>query len=261
MSHEQFAIQLLKSSSSGQFYREMAERRFSEALRYFSLLILFVTLVLSVRFTFDIVKGLSQFEAWSQENLPEITILKGKASVNVPQPWQKEEEGIMMIIDTTGKTTEIEASYPRGVLLTQNRLFVKKSPYETRGYDLSGVQSFHLNAETIRRWRKIGQWVFPPLFALILFVYFWIGKFLQVFIFSGVSLLTNWIAKRGLSYRTLLTVGLYAMTLPFLLASLVILGGIRIRFFDMLYFSMYAALLVTVILHCYPKVEETSEEF
>jgi|GEM_PF-1806436 len=261
MSQERFALQLLKSSTSGTFYQKMTERRFSEALRYFSLLILFVTLVLSVRFTFDIVKGLSQFEAWSQENLPEITILKGKVSVNVSQPWQKEEEGIVMIIDTTGKTAEIGETYSRGVLLTQNRLFVKKNPYEIQGYDLSKVESFHLNAETIRRWRKVGQWCLPPLFSLILFVYFWTGKFLQVLVFSGVSVLTNWIAKRGLSYRTLLTVGIYAMTLPFLLASGAVLWGLQVRLLDLVCFSMYAALLVTVILHCYPKMEEMPGEF
>ena len=260
MTRERFSLQVFKSMTSGKFYQQMSERRFSEALKYFSLLILFVTTLLSVRFAFEILKGLSAFETWSREHLPEIMIEKGKVSTNVPEPWRKEEKDFVAIIDTTGKTAQIEEAYPQGILLTQNRLIIKQGPYETRNYDLSQVQSFRFDAEKVKRWRKVGQWLLPPLFSLFLFVYFWIGKLLQVIFFSGVSLLTNWIGRRGLSYSLLLTLGIYAITLPLLLAAALLLGGIQTHFFDMIYFSVYAAFLVSVVLQFHPQTDEMSEE-
>ena len=260
MNKERFFTQLFRSVSSARFYQEIATRKLSEAMKYFTILILLVTLVLSVRFTFDVLKGLASFEEWSKAHLPEIVIEKGITSVNVPQPWKVSEEGFVAIIDTTGGIHDLDESYAQGVLLTRDKLILKRGPYETRRYDLSKVDSFRLNSESISHFCKIGRWALPPLLALFLFIYFWLGKFSQVVFFSIISLLTNWSSKRNLSYRTLLTIGVYALTPPLLLLSLVTLLGIQIRFFDMTYLAGYAALLVTVVLHAHPKKEEVADE-
>jgi len=256
---ERFVTQFLQSITSPRFYQEIGSRRVSDGVRYFSFLILLVTALLSVRFTSDIFKGLASFETWSKEHLPEIVIEKGKVFVDVPQPWQREEGGFVIVIDTTGKTHELDEKYPQGVLLSQNRILLKRSPYESRHYDLSKIDSFRLNPTTIQSWRKVSQWVIPPLLSLFLFVYFWVGKFSQIVFFSGVSLLTNWVSKRGLPYGTLLTIGMYAITPPLLLFCVVALLGAQVRFFDMIYLSSYAALLVTAVLQCHPRTDEMVE--
>lgn len=260
MNRERFFTQLLRSMSSARFYQEIPGRKFSDGVKYFSLLILFVTVVLSVRFTFDVVKGLASFETWSKTHLPDITIGKGVVSVNVPQPWKIEEEGFLAVIDTTGTIRDLDESHAQGVLLTRNQLILKRGPYETRRYDLSRVDSFRFNADSVRRFRKIGRWVIPPLLAVILFIYFWVGKFSQIVFFSLISLLTNWFSKKNLSYGVLLTIGMYAITPPLLLLSLVTLLGVQVRFFDMMYLAAYAALLVTVVLQVHPRKEDVVDE-
>lgn len=255
-----FFGQLFRSVSSPQFYQELATRRFSEGMKYFSLLILFVTLVLSTRFSVEALKGLSEFETWSKTHLPEIVIEKGVVSVNAPQPWRKEEGHLAVIIDTTGQTRDIDDAYAQGVLLTRDKLILKRGPYETRRYDLSKIESFRLNARTVERLRRIGQWILPPLLTLFLFVYFWLGRFSQIVVFSAISLLTNWFAKKNLSYGALLTIGMYAITPPLLLFSGIALLGIQMRLFDMIYLSSYAALLVTAVLQSHPRKEEMADE-
>lgn len=244
-----------RSISSVRFYQELATRRFSEGVKYFALLILFVAAALSVRFTVEALKGLSEFETWSKAHLPEITIEKGVVSVNPSQPWKKEKEDFVVVIDTTGQTQTIGEPYARGVLLTRDKLILK-SPYETRQYDLSKVDSFRLDAQTVKRIRKIGQWALPPLSAIFLFIDLARKIFPLVVFFSAISLLTNWFSKRNLSYGTLLTIGMYATTPPLLLFACVALLGIQIRFFDMVYLSSYAALLVAAIVHSPPRQED-----
>lgn len=243
-----FAQQFFQSLSSVRFYREMNRRSLSDAIKYFSLLILLVTGILSVRFTSECLKALSSFETWSRAHLPEIMIQKGQVSVNVQQPWQKEEKDFILMIDTTGKTTDIDEKYPQGILLTKDKLLLKRGPFESRRYDLSAIDQFRLDSETVRKLRRIGQWLLPPLLALILFVYFWVGKFSQIIFFSGLSLLTNWMAHKDLPYGTLLTIGFYAITPPLLLFCVTALFKFPAPFFDMVYLASYAALLVTAVL-------------
>lgn len=254
MKENSFLTQLWQSVSSVRFYQEMGHRSFQEGVRYFSILILWVTLFLSIRFSIEIFKQLSAFEAWSARHLPDIVIQKGEVSADVTQPWRKEIENFLVVIDTTGQVKEIEESFSQGILLMKNKLILKRSAYETRRYDLSKMDAFRLSPETVKRWRQVGQWILPPVLVFFLFFYFWVGKSLQILFFSLVSLVTNWASRRGLAYQTLLVIGIYALTAPLLLLSAVTLLGLQIRFFDLIYLSMYAALLVATILQC-PRVK------
>jgi len=253
MNRNVFFNTLYQSVTSVRFYQDVAKQPIQEGLKYFSFLILLVTLVLSVRLSLDVFQMLSHFELWARERLPDISIENGKVYADVEQPWQEEEGDFVVIIDTTGKTRAIDQIYPQGILLMQDRLLFKRNFYETRLFDLSQVERFEFTPETVRSWRRIGQWVLPPLLVVFLFVSFWIGKFSQIILFSGVSFLTCWAARRQLPYVSLVTIGLYAITPPLLLMALVGFLGVQVRFFDMIYLSIYAALLVTIVLQSPPK--------
>lgn len=255
-----FLSELWKSITSVQFYQEIAQRPLTEGLRYFSFLILLVTLLLSVRFTGEVLRVMEDFERWTRERLPNIVIEKGKVFADIPQPWQASGEDFVVVIDTTGKTREIGHEYPRGVLIMESKILLKRDPTQSRIYDVSRINAFRFTPETVARWRRVGRWILPPLLAFFLFVYFWTGKLLQVFFFSGISLLINWAMRKGLSYAALLTVGLYAVTPPLLLFLAVALLGMRARFFDMICLSAYAALLVSAILQFPPQGDEAPTE-
>ncbi len=252
MRGKRFLSELWRALSSVSFYQELPKRSLPEALKYFSFLILLAAFLLSVRFSIDSFRMLSLFELWSRERLPEIVIEKGKVSADVPQPWVEEGDHFVMVIDTTGKVRRIDHAVSQGILLTEDRLYLKRGPFETREYDLSRIEHFLLNAETVGRLRRIGHWTLPPLLLVFLFVYFWIGKLTQVLFFSLVSLLANWAARRRLSYQALLAIGFYALTPPLAFFCLVSLLGMHLPFFSIIYLSAYAALLVAVVLQVNP---------
>ncbi|MFH1857413.1 MAG: DUF1189 family protein [Candidatus Omnitrophota bacterium] len=254
-----FAVQLWKSVTSVKFYQELAGRPFSEGIKYFSFLIFLVALLFTLRLTLDLSRNLKAFERWSKDHLPEIVVEKGKVTVDVPQPWRFEGEHFVVVIDTRGGSREIGESYAQGVLITKDKLILKRGPLMERRFDLSEIESLRVTPETIHNWRTLILWISPPLLVCILFFYFWVGKFIQVILFSTLSLLANGIGRKGLSYETLFIIGLYALSAPLLLLSFFILLGFGIHSFDMVYLAIYGALLVTTVLQ-YPPRKKLEEQ-
>ena len=260
-----FWRQIVLSFSSGNFYRTVIHQPLAKSFRYLALLILAASLVLSARYAILFHHFLGEAEEWAWEYLPEIWIEKGEVRSDVDQPWSYETDDLVFILDTTGEIQEIPSDFPQGILLEQGRLTYKRQRLtipETRHYDLSTVESFHLNAETIGSFRKWGPWVFWPFLFGILFGYFIVGKSVQVIAFSGISIAANWASRRALPYQALLNIGIYALTLPFLLGTALDLFvfGEYSPFLGLVFVAIYGALLVAAVLQCGPPRQATPEE-
>ena len=88
--------------------------------------------------------------------LPNLTIANGVVSVDAKTPvsiHDPETGRVLAIIDTTGSTTSLEGT-GASVLLTRDRLFYARSRGETRVFDLSHVQRFHLDRARATRWAR-----------------------------------------------------------------------------------------------------------
>ena len=255
-----FLRQMALSFSSAEFYQTVVQQAFARSLRYLVVLILGTSIILSGRYAFLVSQVLEELEAWAWKNLPEIQIEKGE--VQTPsQPWRYEaDRHFIAILDATGHTQEVPSQFSQGLLLTRHQLILKREPFDSQSYDLSNIESFRLNAEIIHKFRQRGIWFFWPLLLAGFFGYFLVEKFSQIILFSAVSLMTCWISGRALSYRSLLNIGIYAMTLPFLLTAGVIFFGPPPSLFGVFFVAIYGALLVTAVLHGVPPREAAPEE-
>ena len=250
-----FFRQIVLSFSSGEFYRSVTPQAFSKSVRYLILLIAAASVVLSVRYTFLVSQALEQLETWAWKHLPEIRIEKGELQTPT-QPWRYEaDHQFIAILDATGQTKEIPSEFPQGLLLTRNQLVLRRPLLDTQRYDLAGVENFRLDAQVIQQLKQKGIWFFWPLLFAGFFGYFLLEKFSQVVLFSAFSLVTCWVTGRVLSYQSLLNIGVYAMTLPFLLATGLLFFGPPPPFFGILFVAVYGALLVAAILHGVPPRE------
>lgn len=256
-----FWRQIVLSFSSGGFYQTVARQPLAKSLRYFTLLILIASVLLSARYALVLSQVLGEAEGWARQHLPEIRITKGKVQSPVSQPWRHAVDQLFVVIlDTTGQTQEIPSEFAQGILLTQDRMILKRQPSDIRSYDLSKIEAFRLNAEVLGEFRRKGKWFFWPLLWGGFFGYFLVGKFAQVLLFSGISLVTSRVSGRALPYGALLNIGLYAVTLPFLLGAALALFGPPPPLFSLFFVAVYGALLVTAVLHCVPPQEAAPEE-
>ena len=254
-----FLRQIVLSFSSGEFYRSIAPQAFSRSIRYLMILIVAASLLLSVRYAFLVSQALEKLEGWAWRHLPEIRIEKG--IVQTPsQPWRYEAaRQFIAILDITGQTKEIPAEFAQGLLLTRDQLILRRRPLDSQRVDLAGIEDFRLNAQVVQRLRQKGILFFWPLLFAGFTGYFLIERCFQVVLFSLFSLVTCWATGRALSYRSLLNIGIYAMTLPFLLAAGILFFGPPPPLFGIFFVAIYGALLVAAILHGAPPREAPPE--
>jgi len=201
--------------SSFRFYRFVIFERGAATIRYFLLLIALSSLALTIRLELKFLDASAEVVEWMIAHLPEITILDGKVSSPVPQPFVLKDDKVgVFILDTTGKTPRMDSTYTRGFLVTQDRLIVKqpRGGRDVATIDLSQVKELRVNPTTIQAWRKFLYWASFPAFYLYLFLREGLSKFFLVLLFSLSTLSLTRRLSVQMTFPQTLTLGIYALT-------------------------------------------------
>jgi len=244
-----FFREIAKAVSDFKFYKEAKDFQRSAVMKYIFLLILLITLVLSVKYAIDFRIGLGVAAEWTKGNLPVIEIQNGVVSADVKQPYKIEEGGFALIIDTTGEITSLDGD-EKGVLLMKNKVIYKENEVKTESYDLSQVESLRIDDNFMSTLKNNIPWIVFPFMLLGIFVYFCIARFVQVFIFSLVSLAAASITSVKLNYKQLFNIGVYAITPSVILGAVVAFFGRLLPGFGVLYAGVYIVYLVMAIRAC-----------
>ncbi len=214
-----FWQQLQGSLGDAAAYRRVAAGGVGSMLGYLTVLVGAATVAFTVQTQVLTSQTMENARPWVREHFPEIRITQGVASSPVPQPytvWAKEGAGVF--IDTTGATTSLDPNrYRQGMLLTRTELLFRKSPEEERRYSLAKLNHVVLTAATVEQWLNIAQRWLWVVVGVALFIAWWIALALKVLFWSLLALLVNAVAGRALRYEALFSLGVYALTVPFLL--------------------------------------------
>lgn len=189
------------------------------------------------------------------EQIPEITVTDGEASITSPEPYyikDPDSGDVMVIIDTTGETTSLEATTAI-CLLTKDSVMTKKNEIETRSYDLSSMQGeFIVTSEKVTGWAEIVK----KFLVIAIYPGTVLGSFMvriiQALTYGGLGLWFASMCKTELSYGTSVRLSVVAMT-PCLLAK---------TFFGMAHFHMPFRPLIFVaitLIYLYVAVKANSE--
>jgi len=127
-----FFQEIIKSIRDFKFYKEVKDIQLAKGLKYVFSLVLLITVVITIRYSYDFRRGLNIAVNWTIQNLPPIEIQNGVAIVDVKQPFKIIEEDFAVIIDATGEITSLDG-YERGVLLMKDRIMYKESDIKTLG--------------------------------------------------------------------------------------------------------------------------------
>ncbi len=244
-----FFQEIVLAISNFKFYKHVKDFQTSRGVKYILSLTFLITLALTMRYSYDIGKGLNIITDWAKSNLPVIEIQNGVVSADVAQPYKIEEEGFVLIIDTTGEINSLD-DYERGMLLTENEVIYKESNVKTETYDLANIESLRIDENFMKILKKNIGWILFPIMLILMFLYFCIFRFIQIFIFSVISLATCSIANVKLNYKQLFNIGIYAITPSVILGGLMALFAIMLPFFWILYAGLYIVFLIMGILNC-----------
>ncbi|PJC47396.1 MAG: hypothetical protein CO034_02610 [Parcubacteria group bacterium CG_4_9_14_0_2_um_filter_35_11] len=113
-------------------------------------------------------------------------------------------------------------------------------------------KKFELTPQVINKWKNIANLVIFPLLLVFLFISYFIGKIFQVLIFSIASLITSRVGKIKIAYKQLLNIGIFSLTLPFILENIISLLSVRIPNFGIFNSLLYLGLLIAGVLKARP---------
>jgi hypothetical protein len=161
--------------------------------------------------------------------MPTITISKGLASVDRPQPYVIKDEKTgspVIILDTTGQITTLKET-KASVLLTRNAI-IFRSDGEERTLDLTGLDDMTINRvklyemiDSLDSWFAV---LLYPIALLFSFAY----HVLQVLVYAGVGLMYAKSLKAPLEYANLIRLSTVAITPAVLIGAMLVLGGLSI---------------------------------
>ena len=276
-----FLEKVIKSFNP-EFFREIAFQPLGQSFKYLLFLFLILTLLLSFKLTTDFSKGVKEIAKnlpYLREKLrdiPEITIEKGKVT-SPKQSFMQEWGKFVFVIDPQGEVghylTLVENYEEGGLVILEDRVIVGSQERGTEIHNISEEISylnlkfdgrgkeelltlnfdgkvFQPTLKEINHWLEIAPFMFFPLCFLFIFCSFWIRKLIQIFGFSLLSLIVNKVKRVGLNYQHLLNIGIFALTLPLVLETLVKLSGVSVPHFNSICFVLYTLFLIIGILRC-----------
>lgn len=210
----------LLSFFSKSLYQDVAQWWRGTGLLYLLIVLALVWIPTSIKMHVGINRFANNEAPRFTQQIPRITITGGKVSTDVPTPYfiKDPDDGTpLMIIDTTGEYRDLDNT-PARILLTSSKVIVR-SDRDVRTYDLSGVQSFYIDRETVEGWLGTSKnW-----FALVAFPILLICSFalraIQVLIYALIGRLFARMVNANLNYKTLMRLAAVSLT-PVLVLNL-----------------------------------------
>lgn len=170
------------------------------------------------------------------EKIPEGSIKEGVVSIKAEEPYiikDPDSGEPIVIIDTTVSLNSLKQN-KTPIVITRNKLIVRKNEIETRIIDLSHIDHFSLTHQKLRRWfnlfvRWFGFILYPFLF-IFSFASLLFAKLMAVLVYAVLGILFSKMLKAALNYSALLRLSIIAITPANLLAVLLWLIDFRLPF-------------------------------
>ncbi len=243
-----FFMQMRESVIDFKFYRSIKNNKFSRSFVYLLLLFVIIYFIGGTRTFISTRIAVDEIVSNLSVNVPEFRLENGEFSFEGQMPYYiSSSTNEAFVIDTTGKVTEsVLDDVGSGILITKDRVYVKRSEIETRELNLAELSDVTLTKTDIVEFLPKLSWI---VFIFIAFGFiFALGwKLLNAVILALAGLIAAAVLKSDLKYNNLMNISIYALTLPMLLQLAVKLYGYPVPYFGLIYWGisiLYVAMAV-----------------
>ncbi len=164
---------------SKELYQDIAKNWSGLCISYFFLLIMLYLVPEMSRFHQTIAEYVDEHSPKLLAQVPVINIQKGQVSMDMDSPHvipYPNKQDPLVIIDVSGTINSLDNSTAL-VLLTQNRLLIKRDANDVRIIDLKEVDGLSIDKKRVGDWIELFKnWIsiiiFPVVFAITTVLYF-----------------------------------------------------------------------------------------
>ncbi len=203
-----------KAFYSKRFYRSAASRWKRHAVVYLLVLSLVYTMSAVYRLKVETADILNASLPLLAKQIPEITIDRGRVSIDADEPYLirgPRNNEVVAILDTTGQYQDLSGTESM-VLLTADRLFVRRGIDTVREVDLSSVDGFHLNRDRMMSWMSsMVAWMPVMVFPFAAVAAFGL-RLLQALFFGALGMTLASGLKRPIPFPAAFSIAVAALT-------------------------------------------------
>lgn len=156
---------------SKDLYRDVGQRWRKTAFLYLFLLLTISWIPIMFKMQSRVANFIDNEAPKLIQQVPEIRIVKGMVQTDAETPYviKDTETGTpLVIIDTSGTSKSIEGTDAL-VLITKDKIIMKRNKYETRSIDLSEFDDIVVNRSVVRGWaNSFRQWFIIFLYPFVL---------------------------------------------------------------------------------------------
>ncbi len=255
-----FFLQMRESVIDFKFYRSIKDNKFSRSFVYMLLLFLIIYFISGTR-TFIATRILvDDLAADLNVNVPEFRLENGEFSFEGKMPYIiSSSSSEAFVIDTTGQVNEgVLKDVASGMLITKDKVYVKRSEVETREFSLSELKGITVSKTDVLEFLPKLSWIVFIFIAFgFIFVLGW--KLLNAVILALLGLIANAVFNGRLKFNNLMNISIYALTLPMLIQLAVNLYGYPIPGFGFIYWAISILYVVLAVKSCNDDINEAEE--
>ena len=255
------------------FYTELTSKPFGFSFKYYLKLAVLLSLLATIVFAFSVIPAISaKFDQYGRKfanSYPadlEITITKGQASINRPEPYfiplsdetpndLKEKDVINLVVIDTKRSFDLTTfeNYRTVAWLTKDSIamYRNSSGNQVQFISLKDVPDTVITRDQVNQLvnrllpiaRALPWFLIPFIFLIGLFYFAYRMVYLLIFALLIWVLLS--IMKREIKYRVAYQIGLHAMTLPLIITLLGLLVGFSTNLF-LMWFTVLMLIIVGI---------------
>lgn len=214
----EFFSRIKDSFTNFETYNEIAVQRRGKTFKYFFVLFTLLFIIGSLRLAYDFNVGTSAMIEAAGDKIPEFKFADGELQVEGQQPIIIEgENNTVLIIDTTGKTSEAALDkYNEGAFISRHTLVAKQN-FETRVIRFSNFKNFSLDKDKLIGLLPMFKWIIVPVGA-VLYIFALVWALVTTALLAAVgSFMVKRQIKDKVDFAKLWNISVYALTLPWLL--------------------------------------------
>lgn len=246
-----FFIQMRESVIDFKFYRSIKDNKFSRSFVYLMLLFLIIYFINGTRTFISVRTGIDEIAADLSTNIPEFKLENGEFNFEGEMPYYiSSSTSEAFVIDTTGKVTDsVLKDVAGGMLITKDKIYLKRSEVETREFSLAGLKGVTITKSDVLEFLPKLSWIIF-IFIAFSFVFALGWKLLNAVILAFLGLAANAIFNGRMKFNNLMNISIYALTLPMLIQLAVNLYGYPVPGFGFIYWGISIIYVVLAVRSC-----------
>lgn len=262
-----FFKEAFKSIKDLDKYEDFALETPGKAFKYFIKLIAIFCIIVSVFYTYNIVKNMNEIYANLKDKLPDFSYSQGTLTMSSEEPVIIEDYNDVfgkIIIDTsiTGNETEKYEEEKEGILILKDKCIILSNnamgqvayKYEdiAKNYNISDfTKQDVVNYVEGMNIVSICASIYFVIFIYLYIIYF-MSIFMDVLLLSVLAFIISRISRIKLKYAPSFGIAVHAITLPVLLNLIYIvvnlLTGFQIKYFQLMYSTISYIYVIVAIL-------------